>query len=182
MSADRNKIAQELTPAQLGEFVAGLAALPGKERTLAQIQEKAAGLGITISLMSAKAFRDTTFDRHLADIKRAQEIASQVEDIDRGGSTIADASAKMVAKRIFDQLRGEDEVDLDQMTLAISRLRTGDVASRTLRLKIEDYERREREREEKKAALSKTLSAASEKKGGLTADTLKEIEAQLAML
>lgn len=131
--SDRNKIAQELTAEQLDQFVRELIGLPGKDRTLERIKHKAAELGITISLMSAKAFRDTTFDRYLAKVQRAQEIAQQVENIDRGGSTLADASAKLLSKEIFDQLLAaadEDtgsEVDLEKMTLAVSRLRSGNV-------------------------------------------------------
>ncbi len=56
--SDRNKIAQELTVEQLDQFISGLAELPGKQRTLAAIQERAFALNIQISLMSAKSFRE----------------------------------------------------------------------------------------------------------------------------
>lgn len=131
MPEDRNTIARELTVEQLDAFVTSLAQKPGKERTLAAIKHLAAEQGITISLMSANAFRDTTFERHLARIRQAQEVAAQVEEIEKGGSTMADASAKLLSKRIFDQLlAAEDEdtateIDLDALTLAVSRLRRG---------------------------------------------------------
>jgi hypothetical protein len=135
---DRNKIAQELTVDQLSDFIGQLAALPGKERTLAQIQEKAAALGITISLMSAKTFRDTTFERHLQRMRTAQEVAMQVEGIEAGGSTLANASAKLLSRRIFNQLleadENETEVDVDALSLSVSRLRIGDVRTKALEL------------------------------------------------
>jgi hypothetical protein len=142
MSEDRNTIAQELTDDQLDQFIRELAALPKKDRKLKHIRHKAAEMGITISLMSAKSFRDTTFQRHLAKMENAQRAARLVEDIDRGGSTLADASAKLLSKRIFDQLMdAEDEdtaevIDLDQMTLAVARLRRGNVQQAALEERI----------------------------------------------
>lgn len=185
--SDRNKIAQELTDEQLDQFIAQLAALPKKERRLKDIKHKAAGLGITVSLMSAKAFRDTTFDRYLDKIQLAQNVAQQVEDIDRGGSTLADASAKLLSKRIFDQLiAAEDEdtgetVDLDQMTLAVARLRRGNVQQAALEAALKEYERKDRERTEKKAELTKTLDK-EQKKGGITPETRKLIDQELGAL
>jgi hypothetical protein len=145
MSSDRNKIAQELTVEQLSDFVGQLAALPGKDRTLSAIKERAAALGIEISLMSAKAFRDTTFERHLQRMRTAQEVALQVEGIEQGGNTLASASAKLLSKRIFNQLLEAEEndeagVDVDALSLSISRLRSGDVATATHQLKIQALE------------------------------------------
>lgn len=135
---DRNKIAQELTVDQLSDFIGQLAALPGKERTLVAIQEKAAELGITISLMSAKSFRDTTFERHLQRMRTAQEVAMQVDGIEAGGNTLANASAKLLSKRIFNQLldaeESGDDVDVDALSLSVSRLRIGDVRNKALEL------------------------------------------------
>lgn len=167
---DRNTIAQSLTVEELDAFVSELASLPGKERTLEQIKHRAALRGITISLMSAKAFRDTTFDRHLERLRSAQEVALQVASIESGGNTLADASAKLLSKRIFNQLLdaedddGPGEVDLDQLTLAVSRLRRGDVQRTALEAqlreseaRLREMERKEREYEEKKQAAAKEL-------------------------
>jgi hypothetical protein len=161
--SDRNKIAQELTIEQLARFVDELAQLPGKQRTLAAIQHKAAELGITISLMSAKAFRETTFERHLEKLRNAQTIAAQVEAIEQGGHTMADASAKLLSKRIFEQLmEAEDEdtggaVDLDAMTLAVARLRRGNVQQAALELKVQELEQAQRDREEKNRQAAEKL-------------------------
>lgn len=191
---DRNKIAQELTVEQLDGFVSGLAALPGRERTLAQIKHKAAELGITISLMSAKSFRDTTFDRYLARMQRAQDVAKQVEEIDKGGSTMADASAKMLSRKIFDQIMASDEedavdaLDMDKTSLAVSRLQRGvrdksEVERRQSETlaKLREYERREEERAEKKAALQKTIEK-EVKRGGISAEARKAIDQELGVL
>jgi len=166
MPEDRNKIAQGLTVEQLDQFVAELAAMPGRDRTLEKIKHKAATHGIMISLQSAKAFRDTTFERHLDKLRRAQEIASQVEEIEKGGTTLADASAKLLSKRIFDQLiEAEDEdtcveIDVDALTLAVSRLRRGNQQDRLVSAalqvaekRIREYEAKEKEREEKAKAV-----------------------------
>lgn len=145
MPSDNNKIAQSLTVEQLDQFVTELAALPGKQRTLEQIRHKAAQLGIMISIGSAKSFRDTTFDRHLEKIRLAQSIASQVEAIEQGGNTMADASAKLLSKRIFNQLiEAEDddsatEIDVDTLSLAVSRLRRGNQLGQMLALAQEKW-------------------------------------------
>jgi hypothetical protein len=143
--SDRNAIAQELTVEQLDQFVRELAALPGKARTLKAISEKAAALGIEVSLMSAKSFRDVTFERHLQRMRTAQEVALQVEGIEAGGNTLASASAKLLSKRIFNQLleaedNEETAIDVEAMSLSVSRLRSGDVATATHQLKIQALE------------------------------------------
>lgn len=181
MSSDRNKIAQELTIEQLDQFVAELAKLPGKQRTLAAIQHKAAELGITISLMSARAFRETTFEKHLQNLRRAQQIAGEVEAIEQGGNTLADASAKLLSKRIFNQLlEAEDEdvggeVDLEKMSLALSRIRTGDVARAALEQKLRDAERREKDREEKNRLAAEQLQKLRDPGATLNSDEREAI-------
>lgn len=193
--SDRNAIAQELTVQQLDAFVSALAAKPGKDRTLAAIKHAAAELGITISLMSAKAFRDTTFERHLDALRRAQSVAQQVEQIEAGGNTLADAGAKLLSQRIFNQLleaADEDsaaEVDEEKLSLILARLRQGDVQRAALlaklketEIKLRDFRRREEERDDKKAALAAQLARAADKKGGLTRETIVEIERSLALL
>lgn len=160
--ADRNKIAQELTVEELDAFIAQLSALPGKERTLASIKARAAGLGIEISIESARTFRNTTFARHLQRLSKAQELATQVAAMQESGAgnTLADASAAMLSQQIFEMLNVSEELELadaGKLAFIISKLRQGDVAVRNLELKLRDAERREREQEEKKAAAVKEL-------------------------
>lgn len=132
MPHDRNKIAAALTPAQLDAFLAELAAKPGKARTLEAIKAMAAEHGIAISLSSAQAFRDTTFDRHLEKLRRSRETAAQVREIAMSGGSMADAAAEMLSQEIFDRMlaakdgESDEALDFGELTLAISRLRRGD--------------------------------------------------------
>lgn len=189
--ADRNKIAQALPVEKLEEFNQMLASLPGSERTLDAIKRRAADeLGIEISVMSAKAFRDTTFSNYLKRMERRREFAERVANVrqESTGATLADAAAENLAEAVFDlteELGEGESLDLKKassVAFIISKIRQGDVAKGSLEMKLKEFERREREREERKAALQKTITAASEKKGGLTKDTLEQIEAELAML
>jgi hypothetical protein len=173
MSEDRNTIAQELTDEQLDRFIRELASLPKKDRKLKHIRHKAAEMGITISLMSAKSFRDTTFRRELAKIESAQRAAKLIEDIDRGGSTLADASAKLLAKRAFTQLMdAEDEdsaevIDMDQMSLVVARLRRGNVQQAALEAKLSEMERLQRDRDEKNRQAAEQLEKLRDPNAGL---------------
>ena len=134
--SDRNKIAQELSIEELDQFIRDLAALPGKERTLKAIAEKAAARGITISLMSAKAFRETTFKNYVDRVQKAQDKALQVRGIREAGAgnTLADAAGDLLSEIIFDSLTADEpgEIDIKKYSLAISRLRQGDVKIRAL--------------------------------------------------
>lgn len=167
---DRNAIAQSLTVEELDAFITRLAAKPGKERTLAAIQHLAAEMGITISLMSAKAFRDTTFERRLQAIERAKNVAQQVAAIEQGGTTMADASASLLSKHIFEQLvdaTDEDsaaEIDVEALSLAVSRLRRGNqqgqlvaAALEKAQAQIKEYEARENDRAQKAVAAEKAM-------------------------
>lgn len=201
---DRNRIAQSLSLEELEAFLAELAALPGKDRTLAAIQAKAAERGIVISLMSAKSFRDTTFGRHLARVQRRKEKAQSLTSLmaDGTGRTLNDANAAILAEKIFDELNADDDatdddaeasrLDLEkagELSKMIARLRKGDVAREALEAalkvseaRLREMEAKEREREEKKAKLKEQLSAAANKKGGITKETMAEIEQSLALL
>lgn len=148
---DRNKIAQELSVEDLSAFVAELAALPGKERTLRAIAAAAERRGIRISLESAKSFRNTTFKRHLERIERRREFAERFAGgrDNRLGATIADAAADNLAETVFDltdeiaEATESGEFDLKKMSTTafiIKTLRQGDVARDALheRVKIRE--------------------------------------------
>jgi hypothetical protein len=98
-------------------------------------------------------------------------VALQVEGIEAGGNTLANASAKLLSKRIFNQLLEADEnetdVDLDSMTLSVSRLRRGDVNVSALELRVRDYEKRETEREEKNQQAAARLQKLRDPKAGM---------------
>jgi hypothetical protein len=186
--SDRNKIAQALTVEQLDKFVRELAALPGSERNLEAIKAKAATLGIEISLMSATSFRDVTFKRHLDRLEKAQALATQVASMQQqgAGNTLADATAAMLSQQVFDLVDalGDDELDLKKagsIAFILSKIRQGDVSARGLELKVKEYERKERERLEKIAALQKTIEK-EVKKGGISAEARLLIDQELGVL
>lgn len=166
--SDRNKIAQELTIEELDAFVSELAALKGSERTLKAIMEKAAGLGITISLMSAKSFKDTTFKRYLAELRASQSLAEEVAAVDATGNTLADASAKLLARQVFDELRGLEGFDIKsagKLAFIIKSLREGDVQRSALNARLRESEAklaalaaREKEREDKQRQAAEQLA------------------------
>ncbi|HWM26591.1 MAG TPA: hypothetical protein VNP98_17370 [Chthoniobacterales bacterium] len=182
---DKNKIATDLTDEQLDQFILELAKLPKKKRRLVDIKDKAASLGLTVSLMSAKSFRDVTFARALHRMRTAKQVALEIEGAETGEGDTLKASRKMLSRHIFDELleaaENETGVDVDAMTLSVSRLTRSDAITGALELKVRDYEKREREREEKKAALSKTLDK-EQKRGGITAETRKLIDQELGAI
>jgi hypothetical protein len=140
--SDRNTIAQELSLDQLDKFIRELAALPGKDRTLKAISEKAAALGITISLMSAKSFRDTTFAKYLKRTERRREFAERVTSAPLTGAKFADAAAENLAELVFDATEEMAEIadeggrlDMKKAgatAFIISKIRQGDVARERL--------------------------------------------------
>jgi hypothetical protein len=204
MSFDRNKIAQSLTDEELQAFIDALIALPGKERTLAAIKARAAELGISVSLESAKSFRSTTFQRYLARVERRAEKAQHIAQLagDSTGARLGEASAAILAEKIFDELNTDDDaqgadeeparLDLDKVELlskSLARLRRGDVDREALQArlresegKVKEMEAKEKERAEKKAALQEQLTNAAAKKGGLTKETIEQIERSLELL
>lgn len=180
MTEDRNKIAQALTVEQLDQFVTELATMPGKERTLDAIRAKAGELGITISLMSAKTFRDTTFARHLARVERRKAKAGHLAELvaDGTGRTINEAALGIMAEKIFDELNKADDAaedeeqatpldleKLDTLTRASARIQKGfgevDRVKALLaesQAKLREFEAREKEREEKAKEAAKTVA------------------------
>lgn len=144
MPHDRNKIAAALTPAQLDAFLADLAARPGKARTLEAIKAMAAEHGIAISLSSAQAFRNTTFERHLEKLRRSRETAAQVKEIAMQGGSLTEAAAEMLAQELFETMLARkdgdmeaSEIEVGDLTLAISRLRRGDQQSQLVVVALE---------------------------------------------
>jgi hypothetical protein len=190
MPEDRNKIATSLTLEELDAFVEALAAKPGKERTLEAIRALAAEHGITISLMSAKSFRDTTFGRHLERLRRRNEKSQRIAAMvgDGSGRTLNEASLGIMAEKIFDELNADDDatgddeeparLDLekvDTLTKAAARIQKGfgevDRVKTLLaesQAKLREFERKEAEREEKVKAAEKDLAKLRDATGGIS--------------
>ncbi len=200
---DRNKIAAALTDEELSAFLEKLSALAPGQRTLEAIKAMAAGMEIVISVESARTFRNTTFRRHLERMRRRREKAEHLVALagDGTGRALGDAAAGMLAEQVFDELNGiadatgddDDPTPMDiekgeALSRIIGRLRAGDVARETTEAKLRKveaelraYAAREKEREEKKAALVKTVDEEAVK-GGLSPETLRKIERAMKML
>ena len=176
-----NKIVKNLNAEELQEFFKECVQTKGL--TLEAIQDLAKQRGIQISLMSAKNFREGALNEWRAKLQRATEISGQIETLLEQGTanSFADASAVVLGQMVFDILMtGEDGVDINTLSKIVSRLRTGDHAQRALEMKVADYERAEAERQKQVEALKEKTKRARE--GGLTLETIKDIEADLKLL
>lgn len=196
--SDQNKIVRKLSADELHIFIARCAAEPNL--TLKRITEIAAEWGIDVSVMGAKSFRDTTFTRHLERLRSAQQVAQMISVMQQNGaeSTLADASATLLAQKIFETLSGngetEDDTDLtdervELLSRAVARLRSGDQQGAALKAKLAETEQRIAERKLKlddaKARIEAALAAANKAKDGVRGidpKTLEEIESALNLM
>jgi hypothetical protein len=185
-----SKIETSLTPEQLQEFFRRCAQLKGTK--LADIQALAGEFGIDVSIMSAKSFRDgDRWKTYLEELTQKREKAEAIAAIAKHGLSLTDAAAVKLAVRINDDLDKEEELSLDDkstLSLAITRLRTGDQRAKfleaVLREKEEQIGRLVAEREERaetKRKLQETIAAAKAK-SGLTRETLRKIEEEAKLL
>ena len=131
----------------------------------------AAEIGIEVSLMGAKSFRDGAFAEHIEKMRRAKELALQLKEVgnaDAAGS-IADAGALVLMQQVYDSLTKGDEVDFDTFSKIIARLRSGDHRLREVNAKLKEYERRadewERKEKEREAAKKAAIEAVAADKG-----------------
>lgn len=138
---DRNKIARNLTPEELHQFVAQCG--QEKDLSLARVQALASEWGISVSLMGAKSFRDVTFDRYLEELRRKREMAELVSVSAQNGLALSDGAASVLMQKIFDELLSGEDHDIEAMnnlSLALSRLRMGDQRGKALDLRIEQQQ------------------------------------------
>ena len=138
--ADRNKIAQSLSTEELHAFIDRCWETQGL--TLAKVQELAAEIGISVSLMGAKSFRDTTYQKHIDRIRRARDLAEQVSELKRvaPGHTLADAASDILSQEVLDAMTNRDpdqELDLDVMSKIVKRLRDGDSKAKGLQVLVD---------------------------------------------
>lgn len=183
--ADKNKIARGLSDEDLSAFLARCHKTP--DLTLSKVQELAAEEGIQISIMSAKSFRDTTYQRYLDRLTRTQQMAKQVAELTDGeeGRTLADAASGLLGQQVFDflveadlELEGKDGMKAaNQLALILKRLRSTDQAQKALELRVADFERQESERREQAEA---KLRAA--KDGGVSTEALEKMEEMLGLM
>lgn len=185
-----SKIDTQLPLIERDALIAELQALAA-EPTLAQIQAAAARRGLRISLMSAMSFRDTTFQERLDDLERKRGMAQAITSVADAGKGLSDAAMALAAKRRFEQLMSGEAIDDETMStimLDLSRAQAGDRGAKKLEsdLKLRDEQiatlQAERdERERKKAELLAKIDGAK-KKGGLTKETLEQIQREAKLL
>lgn len=173
-----NKIESNLSPEEVDAFNEKLNGTAGP--TLEKIQELAAEQGVQISLMSAKSYRDKNFEAYRARMRRASDLADQIEQFNDqdSGKSIADASAALLSQEVFDMIvsakfGGEGEVDMDTLSKIIARLRMGDQRSKLLEMKVDEFERT-------KAQLLK-ITSKRQGDGGLSQDAVDQINEALGL-
>lgn len=139
---DRNKIAQTLSSEELAAFIDRCWETPNL--TLAKLQELAAEVGVSVSLMGAKSFRDTTYKRHIERIRRARELSEQLRELSKTGASLADAAGELLSHKVMDVLTADpeaeqpEELDMKSLSLVISRLRMGDARRDAIKLRQTD--------------------------------------------
>lgn len=188
--ADQNKIAKTLSAEELGEFLDRC--WKEKGLTLARVQTLAGEYGIQVSLMGAKSFRDTTFDRYLQRIGKAAELNEQLAQLKQSGGSLGAAAETLIGKELIDTLMEFEQTKsiaedggiaaLDALSKITKRLSDSERGNTALQARLEQLERQNAERDEKKRELQEKISAAKKSKGGLTKETLATIEEQLAIL
>lgn len=179
-----SKIETSLTPAQLQEFFHRCSQLRGVK--LRDIQALADEYGVEISLMSAKSFRDGAWSEYLDELKAKREMAESVAELAKNGVGLSDGAASVFAQKVFDAAVRIDPDEIgtkaaNNLSLAISRLRTGDQRAAYLEAKLAEMERKQAEWEQKQQEMRDTVERAKQR-GGLDADTLADLERQLRMV
>lgn len=203
------KIANTLSHEQLVQMLDELRALSAKP-TLAQIQAVAAKYGVDVSLEGAKTFRKSTWEDHLARLAAGREKAQGILNQIRGDTAHAlDAVEEAAAIDLLDQYTSGEEVDVAQVVKIAMTLRSSieqrkdrerndrdlerklketdaklELADKQAKLRdqqIRDLEAKAAEREEKNRKAKAALESAK-KKGGLTKDTLAQIEEAAGLL
>jgi len=177
-----NKIVKNLNSEELEEFIKECAQTPGL--TLEKIQGLAKKYGIQISLMSAKNFRDNALKKWRAGLEKAKEVSKQIKDLVESGAVtcFTDASSTVIAQMVFSSLmEGGGNLDLNTLSKIIARLRTGDHRLRELEMKVAEFEQEAAERQAKVDAL-KAQAAKAKDGGGLTEETLQQIEEAINLL
>ena len=179
------KIETSLTPEQLQEFFKRCYQLKGC--ILKDIQALAEEFDIEISHSSAARFKAGAFQEYLAELKAKREMAETVASVAKSGLSLSDAAASVLSQKIFDQALNLDatgEGALDEsntLSLALSRLRTGDQRAKLLESQLRESEQRAQEWQEKREKAKAALTEATSK-GGLTKETLAKIEEAAGLL
>lgn len=173
------------------------------EPTLKQIADVMVRYGITSptandgrpSEMAARTLRDGPFARHLARLQRGKQLTDAIMGAVREGHSALDASEELAAQELLDVLTDVDEderPDVSKLSGTILNLRMAASARRGDERKDKETEKKleladqriaalEREKLdwEKKRNDAMAAVAVAAKKGGITPETRKMIEAAM---
>lgn len=183
------KIETSLTPEQLMEFFRRCAQTKGGAHGPA-IQALAAEFGVTISHESANTFRKGALKEYLEELAASARLAEDVSTLAKAGAGMADGAAAAFGAKVFDAARKiqTEEIGTEKanmVSLAISRLRSGDQRAKYLEAKVAEIQQqieklqREKQAWQEKQEKAKAAIATAAKKGGITADTRKILEKAL---
>lgn len=181
--ARKGTVEQSLSAEQLHDFCTTLAGTPNL--TLKVMQTEAAKLGIELSHSAAGRFKSGTFAAHIEHLRKAKELAMQIEEFggaDSAGS-LADAGAAVLMQQVYDALTSGDNLDFDTFSKIIARLRTGDHRQRELNAKLREYERKESEWERKESERRTALAAIAETSSGkeITPEFIEEVQKAMGL-
>ena len=173
-----NAIEREMTPEEVDAFCDKLRKTKSGFR-LEVIQRLASEEGVSISRNAAWNFRRKTFDRYCDRMRRTAEVAEKLKeyDSDSDSRNLGDASASLIAEILFDKLvQSEKDVELEDLKPVVdmlAKIRAGDAKTRELKVKCEQHE--------EAMALAKKKLEESRKQGGITDETLQEVESMLGI-
>ena len=177
-------VEKTLSATALHDFCDRLAKMP--KLTLATMQAEAAKLGIELSHSAAGRFKNGTFAAHLEHLKKAKELALEIEAFggSDAGASLADAGATVLMQKVYDALTAKDGViDFDTFSKIIARLRSGDHSQKALNAKLAEYKRKEAEWQRKENERKSALAAISENAKGkkITSEFLEEVQKAMGL-
>jgi len=199
-------LAEQLPGPQFEALLAELRQISAKP-TLEQIRDVMIRYGITSptakdglpSNMAAKTLRDGPFDRYIKRLEAGREAREKLCAAAGAGKHPVDAMEEMVAIELQDHFTSGSAIDIEWVTKQLLKLRTSismreeshrkqsetdaklEIAEQRVKLLGEQVAKFEREKAdwEKKRADTLAAVATAAKKGGITADTRKMIEAAM---
>ena len=129
----------------------------------------------------------TAFQRYLRRIISSRDMAREVIKACEAEDDVSRATLTMVWNELFDRLvKGGRDEDLVQVSSIVQKLYGSTNQRKALEIKTANLERKLEEWEEKKKQLKESMKIARSisegKGGGLSEETLREIEAELNLL
>jgi hypothetical protein len=182
------KIETHLTADEFTALCEEVFSTPGGTR-LKEIQRIAEKHGVRVSLTGAANFVGGPFQNYLADLRARRELAEQVNGAAEGGFALSDAAASILTQKILDQALALDAGDEEllgksnDLSLALSRLRSGDQRAKLLQAQLDKLKREKTEWEDARAKAKAALQAAAKPAAqGITAETLKQVAEAIKLL